>query len=63
MIFTTVTEAILNQDPHVQSAVMFGRGKFQAGVLIDPIPAQRFDPSNEERLAEFRNAIWFVQAI
>ncbi|KAF9471438.1 acetyl-CoA synthetase-like protein [Pholiota conissans] len=51
-------ENMLNQDPHVQSSVMFGRGMFQAGVIIDPKPAFKFDPSNEAELANFRNKIW-----
>jgi hypothetical protein len=51
---------MLNQDPHVQSSVMFGRGKFQAGVIIDPKPSFKFDPSDEGELANFRNQIWYV---
>ena len=53
-----VSEAILNQDPHVKSAVMFGRGKFNTGVIIDPRPEFAFDPSDKSKLAEFRNKIW-----
>ncbi|GJE93533.1 acetyl-CoA synthetase-like protein [Phanerochaete sordida] len=51
-------ESILNQDPHVHAAVMFGRGRFNAGILIDPKPAFRLDPADREKLAEFRNKIW-----
>lgn len=51
-------EHILNQDPHVRASLMFGRGQFQAGVLVDPTSEYRFDPSDEEKLAEFRNLIW-----
>lgn len=51
-------ESILVQDPHVASAVIFGRGQFQNGVLIDPKPEFAFDPSDEAKLAEFRNKIW-----
>ncbi|PPR02158.1 hypothetical protein CVT26_012119 [Gymnopilus dilepis] len=51
-------ENMLNQDPHVQSSVMFGRGEFQAGVIIDPKAEFKFDPSDENKLAEFRNKIW-----
>ena len=42
---------------------MFGRGQFQAGVLVDPTSEYRFDPSDEEKLAEFRNLIWCVNLI
>ncbi|KAJ7635327.1 hypothetical protein FB45DRAFT_1057185 [Roridomyces roridus] len=51
-------EIILARDPHVQSCVMFGRGRFQAGVLIHPKPEFEFDPSDAVRLAEFRNQLW-----
>ncbi|EPQ58591.1 acetyl-CoA synthetase-like protein, partial [Gloeophyllum trabeum ATCC 11539] len=51
-------EAILCTDPLISNAVMFGRGKFHAGVIVEPVPAQRFDPSDLERLAEYRNQIW-----
>ncbi|EKM51198.1 uncharacterized protein PHACADRAFT_103930 [Phanerochaete carnosa HHB-10118-sp] len=49
---------MLHQDPHIQSAVIFGRGKFNPGVLIDPKLQYKFDVNDEEKLAEFRNAIW-----
>ncbi|KAH9840963.1 uncharacterized protein C8Q71DRAFT_854811 [Rhodofomes roseus] len=51
-------ESMLNQDPYVQSAVMFGRGHFQAGVIVDPKPQFKFDPADEAALAVFRNNIW-----
>jgi len=54
------SESILNGDPHVESAVMFGRGRFNPGVIIDPKPKFAFDPEDQEKLAEFRNRIWYV---
>ncbi|TCD70281.1 putative NRPS-like protein biosynthetic cluster [Steccherinum ochraceum] len=51
-------ELMLNQDPHVERVVMFGRGRFNAGILVDPKPAYKFDPKDEKKLAEFRNLIW-----
>ncbi len=51
-------EAILNLNPHVLSAVMFGRSRPQAGVLVDPSPGSKFDPTDATRLAEFRDAVW-----
>lgn len=51
---------MLNQDPHVQASVFFGRGRFQAGVLIEPAPGYCFDPTDTAKLAEFRNMIWCV---
>ncbi|KAI0343217.1 acetyl-CoA synthetase-like protein [Trametopsis cervina] len=51
-------EALLNRDPRVYAALMFGRGRFNTGVLIAPSPGYEFDPVDKEKLAEFRNAIW-----
>ncbi|TFY68318.1 hypothetical protein EVJ58_g1099, partial [Rhodofomes roseus] len=51
-------ENMLNQDPHVLASVMFGCGRFQAGILVNPRPQHRFDPADETKLAEFRNMIW-----
>ncbi|PCH42382.1 acetyl-CoA synthetase-like protein [Wolfiporia cocos MD-104 SS10] len=51
-------ESMLKQDSHIQDCVMFGRGKFQPGILVDPVPEYPFDPTDEARLAEFRNKIW-----
>ena len=39
---------------------MFGRGRLQAGILVEPKPADSFDPSDEKKLAEFRNEVWYV---
>ncbi|KAF8968163.1 hypothetical protein BDZ97DRAFT_1655638 [Flammula alnicola] len=51
-------ENMLNQDPHIQSSVMFGRGHYQAGVIIDPKPTFKFDPADDVKLADFRNKVW-----
>lgn len=50
----------MSQDPHVNSAVMFGRGKFNAGMLVDPAPGYGFDPSDPAKLKKFRDDIWLV---
>ena len=39
---------------------MFGRGRFNPGVIIDPKPEFVFDPEDQEKLAEFRNKVWCV---
>ncbi|OBZ76703.1 Linear gramicidin synthase subunit D [Grifola frondosa] len=51
-------ENILCQDPHIHSTIMFGRGRFQNGVLIDPKKEFAFDPKDTTRLQQFRNMIW-----
>ena len=53
-----VTEAILLQDPHVFACLMFGRGRFQNGILIQP--KENIDPCDEVKLEEYRNKIWSV---
>ncbi|KAH9931804.1 uncharacterized protein B0H18DRAFT_1093226 [Fomitopsis serialis] len=58
IMHNTGEKSMLNQDPHVQSCVMFGRGHFQAGVIVDPKPEFMFDPSDQDKLAEYRNLIW-----
>jgi len=51
-------EHILNQDPHVRSSLIFGRGQFHAGVLIDPRPSFAIDPEDKAQLEEFQDKIW-----
>ncbi|KAI1798469.1 acetyl-CoA synthetase-like protein [Ganoderma leucocontextum] len=51
-------ENIIGEDPHVQNCVVFGQGKFQNGVLIDPKADHKFDPQNATALEDFRNKIW-----
>ncbi|EEB89847.1 hypothetical protein MPER_12014, partial [Moniliophthora perniciosa FA553] len=52
-------ESILNQDPHVQTSVFFGRERFQAGLLIQPVKEWQFDPELDQgRVSDFRNKIW-----
>ncbi|KAH8116797.1 hypothetical protein DFH11DRAFT_1687657 [Phellopilus nigrolimitatus] len=51
-------ESILNQDPHVHASLMFGRGRFNAGVLVEPKAEFKFDTTDTEALKEFRQKIW-----
>jgi hypothetical protein len=51
-------ETIIATDPLIASALMFGRRRNQAGVLIEPIPDRVFDPNQASDLARFRNEIW-----
>ncbi|KAK0184797.1 NRPS-like enzyme [Armillaria mellea] len=51
-------EAGLVMDKRIAAAMMFGRSKFQPGVLILPTPEEAFDPSDSVRLAEYRASIW-----
>jgi hypothetical protein len=49
---------MLNVDPHIQGAVVFGHGKLNAGVVIDPCLPYKFDPQDEDKLNDFRDKIW-----
>ncbi|EIN05387.1 acetyl-CoA synthetase-like protein [Punctularia strigosozonata HHB-11173 SS5] len=51
-------EAILCQDHRIQAALMFGRGRFQNGVIIQPTPEYAFHPEDQVRLVAFRHDIW-----
>ncbi|KAI0081390.1 acetyl-CoA synthetase-like protein [Panus rudis PR-1116 ss-1] len=55
-------ESYLCSLPFVQGAIMFGRGRNEAGVLIEPRPEDAIDPKDQAALAAFRNRIWpFVE--
>lgn len=54
------SERMINDDPHVKSSVMFGRGKFQSGLLVEPTTDYAIDPSDTKQLEAFRTKIWFV---
>lgn len=44
----------------ITGAVMFGRGRTQAGVLIEPHPAHAIDPLDEQAVVAFRQKIWWA---
>ena len=47
-------------DPRIKAAIMFGRGKFQNGVLIEPKAEYSVDPENIDQVEAFKTAIWCV---
>lgn len=49
-------ETLFLQNKDIAVAIMFGRGRFQNGVLIQPVIP--FDPADEEKMVAFRNLIW-----
>ncbi|KAJ7067512.1 putative nonribosomal peptide synthetase [Mycena amicta] len=51
-------EEILNASPYITDAVMFGRGRNQVGVLIEP--AHLVDSRDDKQLGDFRNLVWGV---
>lgn len=51
-------ESLIASSPAVQSAVMFGRGKNQCGILVEPSPKHVIAPEDVQGLIRFRNMIW-----
>ena len=68
----------MDADEHIKVAIMFGRGRFNAGtslgfahngpcihqcsslgVLIDPRDDLKFDPSDQQKVEEFKDIIWY----
>lgn len=59
-VLSLISEIIINSDPHVHACLIFGQGKFQNGVLIEPKEEYKFNPKNSTKLEEFRNKIWYA---
>ena len=51
-------EVPIEAHPRVSAAVVFGTGRTQNGVLVEPAAGFAFDPSDETSLSAFRNEIW-----
>ncbi|THH09230.1 hypothetical protein EW145_g2182 [Phellinidium pouzarii] len=51
-------EVMLNRDPLVHGAMMFGRSRFHCGILVQPKEPFAFDPVDTKKVIEFRNLIW-----
>ncbi|KAI0700690.1 acetyl-CoA synthetase-like protein [Cerioporus squamosus] len=53
-----ITEHIINEDPHVASCILFGEGKLQNGVLIEPGQDIHVVSGDPHSLMSYRNKIW-----
>ncbi|KAG2030449.1 hypothetical protein BDR03DRAFT_878261, partial [Suillus americanus] len=51
-------ESTICANPYVNGAVLFGRGRNQVGILIEPQAGCEFDVDDEKQLGEFRNRVW-----
>ena len=51
-------EGQISASPFVAGVVMFGRGREQPGVLVEPNPTHTIDTNDEQALSEYRNKIW-----
>ena len=54
-------EDSLNAVPVISSAIMFGRGQDQPGVVIELMSEHAIDPSDENAVIEVRNKLWYIQ--
>ena len=48
----------MRTNPNIAIAIMFGRGRFQNGVLLHP--PNPVNPDNESELIAYRNLVWYV---
>ncbi|KAF8838098.1 putative aminoadipate reductase [Paxillus ammoniavirescens] len=51
-------ETVIGINPSVSGVCMFGRGRSQAGVLVEPRSEYAIDVTDDKQVAEFRNKIW-----
>lgn len=60
-VVPTPHELRITAHPMVSGAVVFGRGRNECGMLIEPKPEYAVDNSDEDAVMAFRNKIWYVQ--
>ena len=51
------------QDPLIRAAVIFGRGRTQNGVIIEPAAGFKFDVEDVLERERFIESIWYVPLI
>ncbi|KAH0833861.1 putative aminoadipate reductase [Lanmaoa asiatica] len=54
----TPMETMICASPILSGVCMFGRGRNQTGVLVEPRPECAIDVTDDNQVAEFRNKIW-----
>ena len=56
-------EAVISASPMLSGVCMFGRGRNQTGVLVEPRPEYTIDVTDDKQVAELRNKIWYVVSV
>ena len=56
-------EGIIVSSPFIDGVMMFGRGRNQVGVLVEPHAELVVDIRDDNAIAEFRNKIWYVSRL
>ncbi|KAL1699761.1 hypothetical protein EV121DRAFT_295859 [Schizophyllum commune] len=51
-------EGLIVTSPMVGAVMMFGYGRDEAGLLVEPAPAHQVDVDDDVQVAAYRNAIW-----
>ncbi|KAJ7489600.1 putative aminoadipate reductase [Mycena latifolia] len=51
-------ENVVMSSPYVSGAVMFGRERDQAGILIEPVPGIQIDVEDAVQVTDLRNKLW-----
>ncbi|KAI0629572.1 acetyl-CoA synthetase-like protein [Trametes polyzona] len=51
-------ESTVAHDPHISSALMFGNGRIEPGLLIEPASGVDLPPGNSRKLEEYIDLIW-----
>ena len=53
-------ETVIGASPILSGVCMFGRGRNQTGVLVEPKSEYVIDVTDDKKVAEVRNKIWCV---
>ncbi|KAG6328202.1 hypothetical protein ID866_10887, partial [Astraeus odoratus] len=56
-------ETVIATSPYVSGVCIFGGGRAQVGVLVEPRPGFAVDISDDKQVAAFRNQIWYLYAV
>ena len=56
-VLVGILENFIVEHPMVHSAIMFGHGRYNAGVLIDLEDGYKIDPTDPKQVEETRNKL------
>lgn len=58
-LYRVAIELILNRDPAISGTLVFGRGKPQVGLIVEPNEAYVFDLSDRSAVDRYIDVIWY----
>ncbi|KAI4521212.1 acetyl-CoA synthetase-like protein [Schizophyllum commune Loenen D] len=56
-------EGTILKSPLVAAVVMFGRGRDEAGILVEPAAGYAVDTKDDAKVAAYRDAIWYAPVV